>query len=69
MNAMPTTICTPDTPKSDVKPSPPIVFITWDEAMAYFAVHLKPVAFGPKGQPIYSRKDMDALNVRLPIDY
>lgn len=66
---MPTTIYTPETRKPDLKPNPPIVFKTWDEAMAYFALHLTPIAVGPKGQPIYSRKDMDALNVQLPIDY
>lgn len=48
---------------------PPIVFRTWDEAMDYFEKHLTPVEYGPKGQPIFSSKDMEKLNVRLPVDY
>ena len=58
-----------DKAKSNAKSEPPMAFKTWDEAMAYFAIHLKPIAIGPKGQPIYSRKDMDALNIQLPVDY
>ena len=67
---MPTTIYPPEeTLKSNLESKPVIAFKTWDEAMAYFAIHLKPIAVGPKGQPIYSRKEMDALNVQLPTDY
>ena len=46
-----------------------IVFKTWHEANQFFQKHLKPMAYGPKGQPIFSRADMDALNVELPSDY
>ena len=41
---------------------------SWDEAKAYFAEHLTPVAYGPKGQPIYSHTDIQNLNVELPED-
>jgi hypothetical protein len=39
---------------------------SWREAGAYFKKHLIPVRHGPKGQPIYSRADIDALDVILP---
>ena len=39
---------------------------TWAEARAYFKKHLKPVDYSPKGHPIYSKADIEALNVILP---
>ena len=44
----------------------PLHLKTWREAGEYFKKHLTPVRFGPKGQPIYSGADIDALNVILP---
>jgi hypothetical protein len=64
-----TTLPESDKAKLSSSPRPRIVFKTWDDAMDYFAIHLKPIGHGPKGQAIYSRKDMDALNVQLPVDY
>ena len=54
------------------KPSPAasrqVHLKTWDEVRDYFAIHLKPIAHGPKGQPIYSHIDIRKLNVQLPED-
>jgi len=42
---------------------------TWSEAQAYFKEHLTPVRYGPKGQPLYDLKEIEALNVELPEEY
>ncbi len=48
-------------------PAKEVVFLrTWDEAKKYFALHLTPVAHGPKGQPIYSHTDILKLNAYFP---
>ena len=39
---------------------------TWDEVEAYKAKHLKLVAYGPKGQPIYNGDEVAALNIQFP---
>jgi len=59
--------------EEQAKPTVPVVtqqvhLKTWDEVKAYFAIHLTPIAYGPKGQPIYSHLDIRKLNVRLPED-
>ncbi|HLX62750.1 MAG TPA: hypothetical protein VKX17_15845 [Planctomycetota bacterium] len=59
------------TQSKDAETAPPshgkrVRIKTWRDAGAYFKKHLKPVRYGPKGQPIYSRKDIDSLNVILP---
>jgi hypothetical protein len=46
----------------------PLLLKTEEEVAAYLAAHLKPVRRGPKGQPIYSQKDIEKLNVRLYAD-
>jgi hypothetical protein len=38
----------------------------WDEVAALKAKHLKPVAHGPKGQPIYAYHDVAKLDVAYP---
>ena len=43
----------------------PIVVKNWDDMAAYLAKKLKPVAKGPKGQPIYDDREVRALNIRL----
>lgn len=51
------------------KPSAePVRLLTRKEEREYLAKHLKPVGFGPKGQPLYAKEDIDALNVILPDD-
>jgi hypothetical protein len=39
---------------------------TWDEFDTYLKKHLKPIKFGPKGQPIYSYDDMLKLDIIWP---
>ena len=51
---------------SDSKPREPLHLKTWKEMREYFAAHLKPVGFMPKGQPIYINEDIKKLNVLLP---
>ena len=46
----------------------PLRLKTHEEVEEYLARHLRPVRFGPKGQPIYALKDMEALNVIFPDD-
>jgi hypothetical protein len=41
---------------------------TWDEFSAYLKEHLKPIRFGPKGQPIYNYDDVIALDIIWPDD-
>ncbi len=43
----------------------PVYLRTREEVRTYLAAHLKPVRFGPKGQPIYSHEDIEKLNVIL----
>jgi hypothetical protein len=40
----------------------------WDEVEEYMAKHLKPVGFGPKGQPIYDYAEAAKLNIHYPDD-
>jgi len=47
---------------------PPLLLRTEKEVQEYLAAHLTPVRRGPKGQPIYSQKDIEKLNVRLYAD-
>ena len=42
---------------------PPVRLKTDEEVKAYLAQHLKPVRYGPKGQPIYAHEDLAKLNV------
>ena len=53
-------------PTTTPRDKKPVRLKTWREAGAYFKKHLIPVRYGPKGQPIYSGADIDALNVILP---
>ena len=46
----------------------PIRLKTRKEEREYLAKHLTPVGFGPKGQPLYAKEDIDALNIILPDD-
>jgi uncharacterized OB-fold protein len=46
----------------------PVRLKTREEVSTYLAKHLKPVRFGPKGQPIYALKDIENLNVLFPED-
>jgi len=46
----------------------PIRLKTRQEERDYLAKHLKPVGYGPKGQPLYAKEDIDALNIILPDD-
>ena len=43
--------------------SPPVRLKTRAEVRAYLAAHVKPVRYGPKGQPIYALADIAKLNV------
>ncbi len=43
-----------------------IKLLTWDDVAAYKAKHLTPVAFSPKGRPIYRAADVAALNIQFP---
>jgi hypothetical protein len=45
---------------------PPVRLKSWSELEEDLAKHLKPVRRGPKGQPIYAQKDLEALNIILP---
>ena len=36
---------------------------TDEDVKAYLEAHLKPVRYGPKGQPIYAHEDLVKLNV------
>ena len=45
--------------------SKPVVVKSWDAMAAYLAKKLKPVARGPKGQPIYDDEEVKALNIKL----
>lgn len=46
----------------------PVRLKTRQEERDYLALHLKPVGYGPKGQPLYAKDDIDALNIILPDD-
>ena len=46
----------------------PVRLKTDEEVRAYLAAHLKPVRYGPKGQPIYAHADLANLNVLFPDD-
>ena len=48
--------------------SEPLRLTTRKAEREYLALHLKPVGYGPKGQPLYAKEDIDALNVILPDD-
>ena len=52
-------------PSASGASSKPVVLKDWDEMAAYKAKHLKPVTYGPKGQPIYDHEQVKALNIRL----
>lgn len=41
---------------------PPVLLKTPAEVREYLAKHLKPVRYGPKGQPIYSHEERMKLN-------
>jgi len=45
----------------------PVVCKSWDEAARILERYLKPVRYGPKGQPIYSHKEASKL-VILPAE-
>ena len=42
-----------------------VVLRTHEQVAAYKAKHLKPVRFGPKGQPIYDHEEVKALRIKL----
>ncbi len=65
---MPSTLTTVSAPPSGAPKEKPICLKTRREAREYLAKHLKPVGFGPKGQPLYAKKDIDSLNIILPED-
>ena len=46
----------------------PVRLKTRQEERDYLAKHLKPVGYGPRGQPLFAKEDIDALNVILPDD-
>lgn len=48
-----------------MKSSAPVILKDLDQFAKYLAAHLKPVAHGPNGQPIYDDDEVKALNVRL----
>jgi len=50
------------------KNAPPLHLKTRAEAYEYLRKHLKPVEFGPKGQPVYALEEVQALNVIFPED-
>ena len=52
---------------SDRKVKFPVVCKTWAEADAIIRKYLKPVRFGPKGQPIYDHAEVTKL-VILPVE-
>jgi hypothetical protein len=52
----------------DVEEEKPVILKTRKEVSEYLAKHLKPVDFGPKGQPIYAMADLENLNVVFPED-
>jgi hypothetical protein len=54
--------------KNAADESAPLLLKTRQEAREYLAKHLKPVGHGPKGQPLYAKKDIDSLNIILPED-
>jgi len=41
---------------------------TWEEMDAYIKARLKPMRFGPKGQPIYNYDELIALDIIWPDD-
>jgi hypothetical protein len=47
------------------KADQPIVLKDWNAVSAYLAKKLKPVSWGPKGQPIYDDEEVKALNIQL----
>jgi hypothetical protein len=61
-------------PSGTCQGDPPLISVkTWQDAKELFAKHLTPVRFTPKGWPVYSQADIDALvsklKLRLPEDF
>ena len=65
---MPSTILKPKKPRAEKAKESPLRLKTRAEAREYLSKHLMPVDHGPKGQPIYSLEEIQALNVIFPED-
>jgi len=52
-------------PSESSSSNKPVILKDWNEMARYLAKKLKPVAHGPKGQPIYDDEEVKALNIQL----
>lgn len=43
-----------------------VVLKTRRAAVAYISKHVSPIAFGPKGQPIYAYEELEKLDIVYP---